>query len=126
MARLVRWRRRHALGMEALMLRGFTMIRRLMRAARVLGAYGLLPPPEWKEFAPPGLSAIAFFFPQRKANMHGRSGERLSRALNELGPGYIKAGQFLATRPDVIGAEFARDLSELQDKLPPFSIAEAR
>jgi ubiquinone biosynthesis protein len=51
---------------------------------------------------------------------------RLAAALTELGPSYIKLGQFLATRPDVIGPELARDLSGLQDRLPPFSMAEAR
>jgi len=51
---------------------------------------------------------------------------RISSALAALGPSYIKLGQFLATRADVIGPEVAGDLSRLQDKLPPFSMAEAR
>jgi ubiquinone biosynthesis protein len=51
---------------------------------------------------------------------------RLSKALASLGPSYIKLGQFLATRPDVIGPALARDLGGLQDRLPPFSMAEAR
>ncbi|RTL69964.1 MAG: 2-polyprenylphenol 6-hydroxylase [Hyphomicrobiales bacterium] len=54
-----------------------------------------------------------------------RSG-RLSRALTSLGPSYIKLGQFLATRRDLISPELAEDLTELQDKLPPFSMREAR
>jgi len=53
-------------------------------------------------------------------------GQRISAALASLGPSYIKLGQFLATRADVIGAELAEDLRHLQDKLPPFSMAEAR
>jgi ubiquinone biosynthesis protein len=56
----------------------------------------------------------------------GRPGERLATALEKLGPAYIKLGQFLATRPDVFGAETAQDLSRLKDKLEPFSMAEAR
>ncbi len=52
--------------------------------------------------------------------------QRISSALAALGPSYIKLGQFLATRADVIGPEVAGDLSRLQDKLPPFSMAEAR
>lgn len=57
----------------------------------------------------------------------GRSkATRVARALGALGPSYIKLGQFLATRADVIGPELARDLSHLQDRLPPFSDAEAR
>ena len=51
---------------------------------------------------------------------------KLSDALTSLGPSYIKLGQFLATRDDLIGRELARDLSTLQDRLPPFSQAEAR
>ena len=48
------------------------------------------------------------------------------RALTALGPAYIKFGQLLSTRPDVVGPELARELSVLQDKLPPFPVAEAR
>tara|TARA_B100000886_G_scaffold62263_1_gene38584 strand:- start:905 stop:2416 length:1512 start_codon:yes stop_codon:yes gene_type:complete len=40
--------------------------------------------------------------------------------LESLGPAYIKLGQFLATRPDIIGAEFAKELANLQDDLPKF------
>jgi ubiquinone biosynthesis protein len=54
-----------------------------------------------------------------------KSGPRLSRALTRLGPAYLKLGQFLATRPDVVGVAMARDLESLQDRLPPFSQAEA-
>ncbi len=48
------------------------------------------------------------------------------RALTALGPAYIKFGQILSTRPDVVGPELAAELRILQDKLPPFSMAEAR
>lgn len=50
---------------------------------------------------------------------------RLSRALTRLGPTYVKLGQFLATRPDVVGVTMARDLENLQDRLPPFPQAQA-
>lgn len=46
--------------------------------------------------------------------------QRLVEALTSLGPTYIKLGQFLATRSDIIGKELANDLSALQDNLPPF------
>ncbi len=48
------------------------------------------------------------------------------RALTALGPAYIKFGQVLSTRPDVVGSEMARQLRVLQDRLPPFSIEEAK
>jgi ubiquinone biosynthesis protein len=51
---------------------------------------------------------------------------RVSAALTRLGPSYVKLGQFLATRADVIGPDLARDLSSLQDRMAPFSQAEAR
>ena len=50
---------------------------------------------------------------------------RISAALRHLGPGYVKLGQFLATRPDVVGMALARDLESLQDRMPPFPQAEA-
>jgi ubiquinone biosynthesis protein len=50
---------------------------------------------------------------------------RLATALTKLGPTYVKLGQFLATRPDVVGLALARDLESLQDKMPPFPQAEA-
>ena len=61
-----------------------------------------------------------------KRNVEGRPGERIARALQELGPTFIKFGQALSTRSDLLGEEVAADLSELQDHLPPFSAAEAR
>jgi len=55
-----------------------------------------------------------------------KSGEsRLAAALTRLGPTYVKLGQFLATRPDVVGTAIARDLESLQDKMAPFPQNEA-
>jgi ubiquinone biosynthesis protein len=49
----------------------------------------------------------------------------LAAALARLGPSYVKLGQFLATRPDVVGTKIARDLETLQDRMPPFSTTAA-
>ncbi len=49
-----------------------------------------------------------------------------TRALTALGPAYIKFGQVLSTRPDVVGDELAVQLRVLQDKLPPFPLEVAR
>lgn len=46
--------------------------------------------------------------------------DRLARAIARLGPSYVKLGQFLATRPDVVGPDIAKDLSLLQDQMAPF------
>jgi ubiquinone biosynthesis protein len=56
----------------------------------------------------------------------GRPGQRLARALQELGPSFIKLGQSLATRSDLLGQELAADLSQLHDDLPPFDGVLAR
>ena len=52
----------------------------------------------------------------------------VTRALTALGPAYIKFGQILSTRPDVVGEELAQQLKYLQDRLPPFptEIAKAK
>lgn len=57
---------------------------------------------------------------------HRRRGERLCRALTRLGPTFIKFGQALSTRPDLVGDEIAADLSVLQDSLPPFAFRHVR
>jgi ubiquinone biosynthesis protein len=49
-----------------------------------------------------------------------------TRALTALGPAYIKFGQVLSTRPDVVGDDLAQQLRILQDKLPPFATELAR
>jgi ubiquinone biosynthesis protein len=54
------------------------------------------------------------------------AGARLGRALERLGPAYIKLGQMLATRPDIVGQDIAEALEHLQDRLPPFSENQAR
>lgn len=54
----------------------------------------------------------------------GRPGERLARALVELGPSFIKFGQALSTRADLVGDAVAADLSMLQDRIAPFPFAE--
>src|SRR5579859_4219445 len=55
-----------------------------------------------------------------------RPGQRLVAALQALGPTYIKFGQALSTRPDLVGEEVAADLSELHDRLPPFPAEQAK
>ena len=50
----------------------------------------------------------------------------VTRALSALGPAYIKFGQILSTRPDLVGGELANQLRVLQDQLPPFSVEEAK
>ena len=51
--------------------------------------------------------------------------QRVRMALEELGPAYIKLGQVLSTRPDLIPVEFIEELTKLQDSVPPFPFVEA-
>ncbi len=53
----------------------------------------------------------------------GGRGERLRKALEDLGPIYIKLGQLLSTRPDLVPADICSELAALQDSVPPFSSA---
>jgi len=55
----------------------------------------------------------------------GDRGQRIVAALTRLGPSYVKLGQFLATRPDLVGFSLAKDLEALQDRMPAFPQAEA-
>ena len=98
----------------------------LLRAGWVLmreGVVSALP----AEGLPPGprlVHRLAGLVARRSARRKARS-ERLSQALNRLGPSYVKLGQFLATRPDIVGQSLALELGHLQDKVPPFPTAQA-
>jgi len=63
---------------------------------------------------------------KKKPNYHRKPGEKLCDALESMGTTFIKLGQFLATRPDIIGEVLADDLIKLQDKLPPFELYESK
>jgi ubiquinone biosynthesis protein len=65
----------------------------------------------------------ATWFERRKG---GSTGERIRLALEELGPIFVKFGQALSTRRDLLPAEIADELEKLQDRVPPFPGTEAR
>ena len=102
---------------------------RLFAIARILARHDALFPLRLAGVARPLLwaAALAAFVPpwfRRPAG--GRPGERLRRALQALGPGFVKAGQLFSVRGDMIGEEMARALSGLQDRLAPFPARQAR
>jgi ubiquinone biosynthesis protein len=109
----------------------FGLLRSLRNLAR-LAAIGLTLARHDALFPFAGVPAVAFYlrvaglFARRRARLAARPGQRLAAALDELGPGFIKLGQMLSTRADLLGEEIAADLASLQDRLPPFPGAAAR
>jgi ubiquinone biosynthesis protein len=106
------------------MLKSIAMAWRLARPVWVLSRHRALVPPGLPAEATRVLRWLSRRDP--KPEELRAYGERLRQALTELGPTYIKLGQFVATRADVVGAELADELSQLQDRLPPFADAQAR
>ncbi|MEN3952133.1 2-polyprenylphenol 6-hydroxylase [Iodidimonas sp. SYSU 1G8] len=101
---------------------------RLFKIARTLARHDAMFPLDLLAM-PPALRTslgVLTVFNRRQINAPIPPGERLARALEELGPTFIKLGQALATRPDIVNAEVAEALTRLQDRLPPFPGAEAR
>ncbi len=102
-------------------------LKRLIRINRVLVRYGL------DEF----IRATHLYRPLRIARLvfpwnwgrrmhdHPR-GERIRLALESLGPIFVKFGQILSTRPDLLPVDIAEELAKLQNRVPPFPGAEAR
>jgi ubiquinone biosynthesis protein len=105
-------------------------ILRLARAGFVLAQHGVRFVPSGMPVPLPLEIARAATIPIRLLTAPFRRdvprATRVASALTELGPSYVKLGQFLATRADVIGPELSADLRHLQDKAEPFSMAEAR
>ena len=62
----------------------------------------------------------------KKDSENKSPGERLKNSFLTLGPAFIKLGQFLATRPDIVGQEFSQELQKLQDQMPAFDISQSK
>jgi ubiquinone biosynthesis protein len=110
-------------------MRGPHNILRLIRTGATLertGAMGLI----MDAFEAPPLVRGTMRFLAWPFQWMGYKGDETSppapRALTALGPAYIKFGQILSTRPDLVGEELAGQLRVLQDKLPPFSVDVAK
>ncbi len=75
----------------------------------------------------PVLKSFKYFFIllPRKISKNSSLGERIRRALEELGPIFVKFGQVVSTRRDLLPEEIADELAKLQDQVTPFSKSQA-
>ncbi|MEQ1790200.1 MAG: 2-polyprenylphenol 6-hydroxylase, partial [Rickettsiales bacterium] len=106
-----------------MIFRNLRNTRRLFSIARILAREDALFLIDDLQISP-ALSMVCRVFTSKKPNK--RKGERLAAAIERLGPTFIKLGQALSTRSDLIGDELADDLAGLRDKLPPFPTEIAR
>jgi ubiquinone biosynthesis protein len=105
-------------------LRGPHNLWRLIRTLATLERTGAIGQVLEASYAPPRLRFVArvLGWPFKWLGLRGDPDlPPLTRALTALGPSYIKFGQILSTRPDIVGEELSAQLKYLQDKLPPFS-----
>ena len=106
------------------MISALSHLVRLSRAGFVFAREGVFALVDTRPLPLPVKTAIALArLIERPTAKDGSS--RLAAALTKLGPTYVKLGQFMATRPDVVGVAIARDLESLQDKMAPFPQAQA-
>ncbi len=97
---------------------------RLLHAGFVLAREGAFSLVDTRALPPALRSGIGLArLVERRAVRRRGPEERLRAALDRLGPTYVKIGQTLATRPDIVGAEAAGHLALLQDKMAPFDTA---
>ena len=94
----------------------FKIIRKLSISGAVEVLDGIKPMPKFLKFV---FHVFSFGSNSKIEKSNETSGEKLCEALENMGTTFIKLGQFLATRPDIIGEEIAKKLERLQDKLPP-------
>lgn len=91
---------------------------RVLRIQRVLVRYGLADVIDAVHFLRP--LRFLFFFAPRKVDRSTPLGVRIRMALEELGPIFVKFGQALSTRRDLLPRDIADELAKLQDLVPPF------
>ncbi len=97
---------------------------RLIKAGTTLARHDVLIPSDIRRHLPwPGKLVGMVLRLFSGSSKKKSTGDRLASALEKMGPAYVKLGQILATRPDIIGIKNAQDLSRLKDRVPPFSVA---
>ncbi|PID49425.1 MAG: ubiquinone biosynthesis regulatory protein kinase UbiB [Proteobacteria bacterium] len=109
------------------MMKSITRLLRLWTIGRVFIRHGL----DELVFSIPFMRPMAFLYylapwNWRKKVQERSRGERIRLTLEELGPIFIKFGQMLSTRRDLMPPDIAQELARLQDRVPPFASNEAR
>lgn len=98
---------------------------RLLKIRKAVRQYGLVDLLKDLSLSPKAKFAIRVLFGKPKATYAQSRGERIRLCLQDLGPVFVKFGQALSTRPDLLPADIAQELTKLQDQVPPFSSQEA-
>ena len=108
----------------------FKKIYNLFKILRKLSVSGTIEILDQLKPIPISLKFIFYVFSlgsnKKILNLNKTPGEKLCQSLEDMGTTFIKLGQFLATRPDIIGEKIAKDLEKLQDKLPAFGTEKAK
>jgi ubiquinone biosynthesis protein len=109
---------------ENLVLTSLKHTARLYRIAITLAQHDALFGLEALKVSPIITFSVKLFAQKKHSKL--REGERLTKAFEALGPTFIKLGQALSVRPDLVGDKISDDLSQLRDKVPPFDAKIAR
>lgn len=108
------------------MLRAFRNLGRAIGLARTLACFDALFVLDRLQLPVPRSMVALVTGRPGSAGKGLRPGQRLAAALQAMGPSFVKLGQSLSTRADLVGTELAADLAELRDRMAPFPAAEAR
>ena len=98
---------------------------RLLKIRKAVRQYGLVDLFKNLSLSPKAKFAIRLLFGKAKSKYTQSRGERIRLCLQDLGPVFVKFGQALSTRPDLLPADIAGELTKLQDQVPPFDSKKA-
>ncbi len=98
---------------------------RLLKIRKAIRQYGLVELLDKLSLSAKAKLVVRVLFGKAKQHYALSRGERIRLCLQDLGPVFIKFGQALSTRPDILPADIAEELTKLQDQVPPFSSADA-
>lgn len=98
---------------------------RLLKIRRALRKHGLVELLDNLSLSPKARFTIRILFGSTNKKFDKSRGERIRLCLQDLGPVFVKLGQALSTRPDILPVDIAEELTKLQDQVPPFQSEQA-